>query len=62
VTAFGGVRDRTVPMDHIQAWREQTSSAFRQILLDEDHLYLQSARETLTTRIRETLLPAACSG
>jgi surfactin synthase thioesterase subunit len=60
VTAFGGVRDRTVPAEHIQAWREQTSSPFTQIVLDEDHLYLQSARETLTARIRETLLHAAC--
>jgi surfactin synthase thioesterase subunit len=60
VTAFCGVRDRTIPMEHIEAWREQTSSEFVRIPLDEDHLYLQSAREALTAKIRETLLPAVC--
>jgi surfactin synthase thioesterase subunit len=60
ITAFGGVRDRTVPLAQIEAWKELTSSSFNQFLLDEDHLYLQSARETLTSRIRETLLLAIC--
>jgi medium-chain acyl-[acyl-carrier-protein] hydrolase len=60
ITAFGGLRDRTVPVSHIEAWREQTDSSFTRTLLDEEHLYLQSARETLTTQVRETLLASAC--
>jgi medium-chain acyl-[acyl-carrier-protein] hydrolase len=60
ITAFGGVRDRTVPATHLEGWREQTVSSFTRILLQEDHLYLQSARETLTAHIREALMASAC--
>lgn len=60
ITAFGGARDRTVPAQHIEAWCEQTTSSFTRIFLDEDHLYLQSARDQLTATIRETLLATAC--
>ena len=61
ITAFGGLRDRTVPVAHIEAWSDQTESEFTRILLDEEHLYLQSARERLTAHIRETLQPSACA-
>lgn len=60
ITAFGGVRDRTIPVDHISQWNEHTSLSFNRILLDEEHLYLQSARDVLTAHIRETLLANAC--
>jgi medium-chain acyl-[acyl-carrier-protein] hydrolase len=60
ITAFGGKLDRTVPLAHIEGWRDQTTSSFNQILLDEDHFYLQSAREYLTGHIRETLHAFAC--
>jgi medium-chain acyl-[acyl-carrier-protein] hydrolase len=60
ITAFGGERDRTVPIHHLEGWREQTTSSFTRVLLNEDHLYLQSARERLTACIRETLLADAC--
>jgi medium-chain acyl-[acyl-carrier-protein] hydrolase len=60
ITAFSGVRDRTVPMQHMEAWREETTSCFTWISLEEDHLYLQSARDQLTATIRETLLASAC--
>jgi surfactin synthase thioesterase subunit len=60
ITAFGGKLDRTVPLAHIGGWRDQTTSSFTQILIDKDHLYLQSAREYLTGYIRETLQASAC--
>jgi surfactin synthase thioesterase subunit len=60
ITAFGGTRDQTVAAPHIDAWREQTTSSFTRIFLDEDHLFLQSARDQLTATIRETLLASAC--
>jgi medium-chain acyl-[acyl-carrier-protein] hydrolase len=60
ITAFGGKLDQTVPLAHIEGWRDQTTSSFSQILLDGDHLYLQSAREYLTGYIRETLQSFAC--
>jgi medium-chain acyl-[acyl-carrier-protein] hydrolase len=60
ITAFGGTRDQTVAAQDIDAWREQTTSSFTRIFLDEDHLYLQSARDQLTATIRETLVASAC--
>jgi medium-chain acyl-[acyl-carrier-protein] hydrolase len=56
ITAFGGERDATVPREQVEAWREQTSSTFECFFLDEGHLYLQSARDTLVGRLREALL------
>lgn len=60
ITAFGGKLDRTAPLAHIGGWRDQTTSSFTQILIDKDHLYLQSAREQLAGYIRETLQASAC--
>ena len=61
ITAFGGLGDRTVPVDHVEGWKHHTRSAFSLILLEENHLYLQSARNRLTETIRETLLNASCA-
>ncbi|HEY1809446.1 MAG TPA: alpha/beta fold hydrolase [Acidobacteriaceae bacterium] len=59
VTAFAGLRDATVPLEHVDAWREQTCGEFERFFLDEGHLYLQSAREFLIGCVRENLLAAA---
>jgi medium-chain acyl-[acyl-carrier-protein] hydrolase len=56
ITAFSGSRDRTVSASNVRAWREQTTSSFNHVVLDEDHLYLQSARDYLITHVREILL------
>ncbi len=56
ITAFGGIRDQTVPMEHIAGWREQTTGSFSRVILDEEHLFLQSAREELIANVRQTLL------
>jgi medium-chain acyl-[acyl-carrier-protein] hydrolase len=56
ITAFGGIRDRTIPLQHITRWSEQTTNSFNQVLLDEEHLYLQTARQELTARIQRVLL------
>lgn len=59
VTAFAGLRDRTVPRDHVEAWREQTTAGFENVALDEGHLYLQTARDFLIGRVRDRLLAVA---
>lgn len=56
ITAFGGMRDATLPREHVKAWREQTSNKFEYFFLDEGHLYLQSARDILIRHLRRTLL------
>jgi surfactin synthase thioesterase subunit len=55
ITAFSGSRDRTLSVSAVGAWREQTTSSFEHVVLDEGHLY-QSARDYLTSHVRETLL------
>jgi medium-chain acyl-[acyl-carrier-protein] hydrolase len=60
ITAFAGERDRTVSIGEVEQWKDQTSAAFSMVLLDEDHLYLQSARKQLVETIRDTLLNANC--
>jgi medium-chain acyl-[acyl-carrier-protein] hydrolase len=55
ITAFSGIRDKAVEVKDVEAWSEQTISSFTHIRLDEDHLYLQSARGYLTAQIRNTL-------
>jgi len=56
ITAFSGKRDMTIAISDVKAWREQTTSSFTHIILEEDHLYLQSARDYLTSCVRQTLL------
>lgn len=55
ITAFGGIRDRTLSMEHLMAWSEQTASAFNHVLLDQGHLYLDGARQVLTAHIQNAL-------
>jgi surfactin synthase thioesterase subunit len=59
VTAFAGLRDATVPLEHVEAWREQTTGPFERVFLNEGHLYLQTARDFLVQRVRDNLLAAA---
>lgn len=56
ITAFSGSQDRTLSVNDVRGWGEQTMSSFCHVVLDEGHLYLQSARDFLTSRVRETLL------
>jgi medium-chain acyl-[acyl-carrier-protein] hydrolase len=62
ITAFGGTRDRAIPPDYIAGWGDQTTASFNQVLLDQEHLFLQSAKLELITHVREHILAAACLG
>jgi medium-chain acyl-[acyl-carrier-protein] hydrolase len=61
ITAFGGRQDKTISIEDVEGWKEQTRSSFRLILLEEGHLYLQTARKLLTEAIRDTLLNVSCT-
>ena len=56
IMAFAGRFDATVPLEQVEAWREQTSCAFQSMFLDEGHLYLESARHVLLLHLRQDLL------
>jgi medium-chain acyl-[acyl-carrier-protein] hydrolase len=62
ITAFGGRLDATVPLEQVEAWREQTLRSFDIFFLDEGHLYLDSARDFLLHQLREALLAPAAQG
>jgi medium-chain acyl-[acyl-carrier-protein] hydrolase len=47
ITAFGGLEDPGVRREHLEAWREQTTASFSLHMLDGDHFFLSSARESL---------------
>jgi medium-chain acyl-[acyl-carrier-protein] hydrolase len=61
ITAFCGTRDRTIPIEHIGGWSRHTLASFTSVLLNEGHLYLQTAKKELTGHVRRTLLAAARS-
>jgi medium-chain acyl-[acyl-carrier-protein] hydrolase len=62
ITAFGGTRDRAIPVEYISGWGEQTTAAFNHFLLDQEHLFLQSAKLELVAHVREQMLAAPCLG
>lgn len=60
ITVFGGRFDATTSEEDLRSWQEQTRGAFELVLLDEDHLFLQSSRDPLTAHVSERLL-ACCA-
>ncbi|MGA2249999.1 thioesterase II family protein [Terracidiphilus sp.] len=59
ITAFAGRFDATIPLEQVEAWGEQTSGKFENFVLEEGHLYLDSARDFLLRNLSQALLAAA---
>jgi medium-chain acyl-[acyl-carrier-protein] hydrolase len=57
ITAFGGADDRLTPPEHLEAWRSETSGAFRVRMYPGDHFYLNSERSRLLADVTATLEP-----
>jgi medium-chain acyl-[acyl-carrier-protein] hydrolase len=55
ISAFGGLQDREVSCDELEAWREQTSAAFSLQMLPGDHFFLNSARSLLLQSLSQKL-------
>ncbi len=51
VSAFGGLQDSEVTREHLDAWREQTTSGFVRRMFDGDHFFLHRAEQALLTTI-----------
>ncbi len=56
ITVFGGWQDREVSCDELEAWREQTSTAFSLYMLPGDHFFIHSAQTLLFQRITKQLV------
>lgn len=55
ITAFGGLQDREVNCDELQAWREQTNAAFSLQMFRGDHFFLNSAQSLLLQSLSQEL-------
>jgi medium-chain acyl-[acyl-carrier-protein] hydrolase len=55
VTAFGGVQDADVTREAVEAWREQTTSAFAMQMFDDGHFFLNTLRPLLLQAVARGL-------
>jgi medium-chain acyl-[acyl-carrier-protein] hydrolase len=55
ISAFGGIADTDVPEERLDAWRHQTTRAFRCRLFPGDHFYLNGLRREVTQAIAHDL-------
>ena len=57
ISVFGGADDRLTPREHLEAWRSETTGAFRVSVYAGDHFFLNSERSRLLADIAATLKP-----
>jgi medium-chain acyl-[acyl-carrier-protein] hydrolase len=55
ITAFGGLYDHEVTREMVGAWREQTSSSFRLLMMPGDHFFVNSAQERILDILAQEL-------
>jgi medium-chain acyl-[acyl-carrier-protein] hydrolase len=59
ISAYGGVQDQEVSQAQVEAWREQTSAAFRLAMFPGNHFFIVGDRERvleqLTAELRQVL-------
>lgn len=56
IAAFGGLQDREVSGDELEAWREQTNASFVLEMFPGDHFFLHSAGSLLLQSLSQKLL------
>ena len=57
ITAFGGTHDNRTSREDLEAWRNETSTAFRLRQFPGDHFYLNPQRMPLIAEVSATLAP-----
>jgi medium-chain acyl-[acyl-carrier-protein] hydrolase len=55
ITAFGGLDDREVSSNELEAWREQTKASFVLKMFPGDHFFLDSAKPLLLQSLSQKL-------
>lgn len=55
ISAFGGLEDHTTNRERIEAWRYQTSSSFKCIMLPGKHFFIHSARTSFVEALEVAL-------
>lgn len=59
IYAYGGDADPNVTSEHLEAWREQTTSRFERVEFQGGHFYFESALPALLAALRARLSPPA---
>ncbi|HEX2209941.1 MAG TPA: thioesterase domain-containing protein [Longimicrobium sp.] len=57
ISAFAGERDDEVTLDEVEAWREQTTGAFRLHVFPGDHFFINGDRAMVLQEISRDLRP-----
>jgi medium-chain acyl-[acyl-carrier-protein] hydrolase len=55
ITVFGGLQDREVERENLEAWQEQTRAAFALQMFPGDHFFLNSAQAMLLESLGRSL-------
>lgn len=55
ISTFGGLRDRTVSRNDLEAWRAQTTAYFSLLMLPGDHFFLHTAQSLLLEVLSQEL-------
>ncbi|MEP7311630.1 MAG: alpha/beta fold hydrolase [Pseudomonadota bacterium] len=55
VTVFGGAEDRLAPLEHLDAWRDETGAGLRVRVFPGDHFYLNPQRTALLAELTAVL-------
>jgi Predicted thioesterase involved in non-ribosomal peptide biosynthesis len=55
LTVFGGIDDEEVSYEHLEPWREHTTSAYKLHLFPGDHFFVQTAHAEVVQVIAEEL-------
>jgi len=55
ISAYGGLRDNEVSREHIEAWREQTTSSFSVQMFPGDHFFVNSSETLLLQALSREL-------
>ena len=52
ISVFGGLQDREVQLEELDAWREQTSNYFSLKMLAGDHFFINSSQSLFLELIK----------
>lgn len=55
ITAFGGMQDKHISFDDLDAWREETRGEFKLRMLPGNHFFLQDSESEILTTVATTV-------
>jgi medium-chain acyl-[acyl-carrier-protein] hydrolase len=55
ISAFGGLQDREVKREHLEAWRDQTTGSFNMRMFEGDHFFIHQSEPLLLDVIAREL-------